>query len=183
MNPWDVNDMISALTTAYPHAALDIFVERDEADEELTARSIFRGVKEGRACPLQSVPEQTWLEWAEAKPEIRYVRLAEVVRYSDADDDDKAKCWSPAAEKIISAAPDPISVLNVFADRFSPMGWSGSRAEIMATRLPLINALQQHSRPAVVAWANAHGSIFAADVERERASEARRDRSRDERFE
>ena len=183
VNPWDVNDVIEGLMNAFPHAALDSFVERDEEDEELGSRSIFRDVREGRACPLQSVPEQVWLEWAEAKPETRYVRLAEVVRYSDAADDDKAKRWSAAAEKIISAAPEPASVLDVFLDRFSPMSWSGSRADIMATRMPMIEALMQHSRPEVVEWAKAHAATFAADVERERAHEARRDRSRDESFE
>ncbi len=183
VNPWDVSGVIEGLMKAIPHAALDIFVERDGEDEDLSSRWIFRDVREGRACPLQSVPEQVWLEWAKAKPETRYVRLAEVVKYSDAVDDDKAKCWSAAAEKIISAAPEPASVLDVFLERFSPMSWSGSRAEIMATRLPMIEALMQHSRPEVVQWARAHAVTFAADVGRERTDEARRDRSRDERFE
>ena len=183
VNPWDVNEVIEGVLTAFPNVALDIFVGRDEEDEALGSRSIFRDVREGRACPLHSVPEHIWLKWAEAKPESRYVRLAEVVRYSDADDDDKARSWSPAAEKIIDAALEPARVLDVFLDRFSPMSWSGSRAEIMATRLPLIKALMHHARPEVVEWAKTHTETFAANVERERVSEARSDRIRDEAFE
>lgn len=183
LNSRDVNDVIEALLKSHPHAALDVLVDRDESNAELMLPSIFRDIREGKPCPLHSIPEQTWINWAEAKPETRYARLAEIVGYSEIGEDDKAMRWSSAAQKIIAAVPEPASVLNAFMDRFAPRSWSGSRAEIMATRLPLIEALQQHSRPEVVAWANMHGPIFAAEVKRERTWEESRDRSRDERFE
>lgn len=113
----------------------------------------------------------------------RYPRLAEVVRFSAINDDQKSEGWSPAAEKIIANAPEPAKVLGIFLDRFSPRSWSGSRADIMASRLPMIEKLSQHPRSEVVDWGKKIAPEFAQMIERERAHETRRDRSRDERFE
>jgi hypothetical protein len=179
----DVDDVIEALTKTFPTAALDIFVERAETDEYMSARSIFRDLRDSRACPLQSLPDQVWMEWAEGKPQSRYVRLAEVVRFSNANDDDKAVRWSSAAEKIISAAPEPSKVLDVFLDRFWPMSYSGSQADILATRMPMIEELLHHSRPEVAAWARENAPKFADSIARVCEREAEQDTKRDERFE
>jgi hypothetical protein len=180
---WDVDDVIEALMKTFPTVALDIFVECDETDEYMSAWSIFRDVRGNRACPLQSLPDQVWMEWAEAKPQSRYVRLANVVKFSDASDDDKAVRWSSAAEKIISATPESSKVLDVFLDRFWPMSYSGSQADILATRMPMIEALLHHSRPEVAAWARENAPKFADSIARVREREAEQDRKRDERFE
>lgn len=162
---------------------LDILVEQAN-DERETSRDIFRDMRENRADALQFIPQEVALEWASAKPESRYIALAEVVKYSDANDDDESLRWSVMAEIIIEAAPDPAKVLDVFLDRFPPTGgWSGELADVMASRIPLIEVLARHARPEVVAWGAENLPKFAATVERERAAEAAEGRSRDERFE
>lgn len=182
VSSWDLHSVIEALANVFPVTVLDVLVE-EANDGEQTARQIFRDVRDNRPCPLQSVPDATLTGWANEKPESRYIDLAEVVRFSDANEDEKSAGWSSAAMTIIKAAPEPAKALDVFFDRFMPMSWSGSRADILASRLTMIEALSQHAKPEIAEWAKSRTPEFAEAVERERAAEARHDRNRDERFE
>lgn len=87
------------------------------------------------------------------------------------------------AEKLIVSAPDPVKVLDIFFDRFRPTSWSGSRADILASRLPMMEALLHHQRPEVVEWVKNNIAAFEIEISRERESEAESDRKRDETFE
>jgi hypothetical protein len=179
---WDIGEVLEALMKTSPIAVLDILVEQAAEDENI-GRTMFQDVRSNRSCPLESVSPDVWLSWAAVKPETRYAYLAEVVRFSTGNDDDAATQWSPAASKLIDAAPDPTKVLDVLLARFEPRSWSGSRADIMASRGPMIDALISHPRPEVAAWAKANVEAFKANVTRERGWEAARDRSRHEAFE
>lgn len=179
---WDLHDVIAALAKAFPEAVLDILAKRSN-DDELNARNIFSNMRQNRSCLLQDIPEARLLAWANAKPESRYVDLAQAVKFADGNDDDNSTAFSTTAEALIAGAPDVVPVLNVFIDRFEPMSWSGSRADILASRMTLLQNLLGHTRPEVVAWAQAAVPEFAAKIERERAWEASQSRSRDERFE
>lgn len=183
LRSWNIGDLITALMEVSPIAALDTFVEGGEPDEDFDPRFLFRDIRENKACPLHVIAENVWTDWANQKPEPRFSRLAAVVKFADADDDEAGTVWSPTAEKIIDAAPAPTDVLNVFLSRFSPMSWSGSRADIMASRVRLMETLLIHKRPDVVRWAEENLPRFKLLVENERGHEAQRDRGRDERFE
>ncbi|MDP2680427.1 MAG: hypothetical protein Q8O85_17145 [Rhodoferax sp.] len=123
------------------------------------------------------------MAWAAKKPETRYELLARAMRFSHAGDEDHAKGWSSAAKRLIEVAPEPVRVLDTFLLRFSPNSWSGSLADILATRMPLIEALKQHSKAEIADWANAHAPAFAASVDRQRDHEAADHRKRDQAFE
>lgn len=184
ISAWDMGETITALVTAFPRASLDIFVEEDEGYPYRGSRMVFHDIREHhRACPLQAMPEATWMSWADEKPDLRYTLLAGAVRYSDANDDDKSSAWSSAAERIINTAPNPSKALDIFFERFTPMSWSGSRAEIFASRILLMEALLHHPRAEVASWAKAKMPELRQAVEKMREREAREDRSRDERFE
>ena len=81
------------------------------------------------------------------------------------------------------AAPEPVKVLDTFLQRFRPNGWSGSLADTLATRMPLIEVLKQHPNQQIAAWANVHAPSYEAYVSRQRAHEAAQDRVRDQAFE
>lgn len=182
ISPFDLHDAIEALAKTCPMAVLDVLVEKGD-DEAETGRNFFRDVRENRGCPLQAIPDESLIAWANTKPQTRFVALAKTVKYSDASEDSDATQWSSIAEKLIEGAPDAIAVLNVFYERFRPMGWSGSRAEIMSTRIPLLHALRKHTRPEVVDWTIVRTPNYVNIVESERASEVIQNRIRDERFE
>ncbi|MBT9486998.1 MAG: hypothetical protein IV093_05750 [Rubrivivax sp.] len=178
----DLGEVITALTKTFPAVTLDILVEQAVGDEG-TGRTVFQDIRSDRACPLDHIPDDVWMAWAAQKPETRYELLARVMRFSNAGDEDHATGWSSAAMRLIEVAPEPERILDTFLQRFRPNGWSGSLADTLATRTPLIEALKHHSKPEVAAWANEHAPAFAAHIDRERAREAAEDRARDQTFE
>lgn len=180
INSFDVSETIKALAKSCPSAVLDTLVE--DADKHLIS-TMFRDIREGRRDPLAEMTEDAFFNWAAEKPDTRYAALAGVIRFSDRNEDDASSHWSPTAEKIISLAPNATTVLDSFFRRFDPMSWTGSRADIMASRIPLIQALGKHARPEVSAWAAKAQPEYEARVAQEREKEAVRDKLRDERFE
>jgi hypothetical protein len=159
-----------------------MFVEQSIA-EGGTGRMLFDDIRSNRACPLDVMPDDVWIAWAAQKPESRYELLAQVMRFPHAGDEDRVGGWSRAAMRLIEVAPEPEKVLDRFLQRFRPNGWSGSLADTLATRAPLIEALKQHSKAEIAAWANKQAPAFAAGIDRQRAQEAAEDRARDQAFE
>lgn len=180
ISPWDVDDIIKSLVKSCPRAVLDVLIENVGS---MRLYSLFAEIRETRPDPLGDLPLDTLIDWAQEKPDARFSALARVVRFSDANDDSASRTWSPAAQRIIALASNPAEVLEIFMERFEPTSWGGSRADIMASRIPLIQALAAHERPEVAQWSQNALPTFEANVERERRSEAARDKERDERFE
>ena len=178
----DLGEIITAITKTFPVAILDILVEQAIGEDGI-GRTIFQDIRGNRACPLDFIAEDVWMTWAAHKPETRYELLARVVRFSTTGDEDHANGWPPTALRLIEMAPKSVKVLDAFLERFRPNGWSGSLANILATRMPLIEALKQHPNPAIAAWANQHAPSYEAYVESQRAREAAEDRARDQTFE
>jgi hypothetical protein len=179
---WDVGDIITSLTKTFPIVVLDMFVEQ-AVGEEGTGSAFFQDIRSNRACPLDVMPDGTWMAWASHKVETRYELLARVMRFSTTEDEEHAKGWSPAALKLIEIAPDPVKVLDIFLRRFRPSGWSGSLADTLATRMPLIDRFRDHPNPHIATWASKGAAALAEQIERERVYEARETRARDNTFE
>jgi hypothetical protein len=175
-------EIINALTKTFPDVILEIFVEQAAGDDG-TGSTVFKDIRSNRACPLDFMPVDVWMVWAAQKPETRYELLARVMRFSTADDEDHAYVWSPVALKLIEVATEPVKVLDEFLNRFEPNSWSGSLADTLANRAPLLEALKQHSKAEIAAWANEHALAFADKIERQRAYEATENRARDQAFE
>jgi hypothetical protein len=98
-------------------------------------------------------------------------------------DEDDVGNWSASAEKLIEVAPEPSKVLDVFLNRFGCQGRGSSLAATLASRIPLIESLVQHSNSEIATWAERNASSYAAMIERQRAAETAEDRARDEKFE
>lgn len=175
----DLGEVITALTKTFPIVVLDMLVEQATDDHG----ALFQGSRDNRACPLDSMPDEAWMSWAAEKPETRYELLARVMRFSSAGEEDHANGWSPVATRLIEVAPDPVPVLNTFLQRFTPNGWSGSLADTLATRMPLIETLKHHPKREIAAWAEEHAPAFSAYIDRQRAQEAAEHRDRDQTFE
>lgn len=179
---WDVGEIMTSLTRTFPIVVLDMLVEQ-AVDADGTGLTLFQDMRSNRACPLDAMPDEVWMSWAAQKPATRYELLARVMRFSNADDEDHANGWYPSATRLIDVAPEPVKVLDTFFQRFRPNGWSGSLAETLATRVPLIESLKKHSNAAISAWADEHAHAFAAYINGQRAREAAEDRVRDQAFE
>lgn len=160
---WDVGDSITALIKTIPITVLDILVEQD-SDEEGNNRSVFQDIRGNRVCPLDLMDDVIWMDWVAQKPESRASLLARVVQFSNTSNDEHSDGWSPAALKLIDAALEPKKILDIFLARFEPNRWSGSFADTLASRMPLIEVLKEHSNSEIVEWADKHAPEYAVYV-------------------
>lgn len=177
---WDVSEILKALSKSCPRAVLNTLVENENSKG---VQKIFGEIRESRPDPLDDISVNTLIDWAQEKPTTRFTSLAKVIRFSDTNDESPSRNWSPAAQKIIEVAPRPVEILEIFRVRFEPMSLSGSRAHIMATRIPLIQSLINHERLEVSQWSRNTLEHFQQLVENVQALEAKHDKEEDERFE
>lgn len=180
LNAWDLNRTFDALIKTHPKVVLDIFVEEAD-DQQETGRGIFRDLREDKPNALRNLSNEELKEWVNAKPDTRIYQLAKVIHYFDKNDE--ALEWSSIALWLISQSPDPTKTLDTFMYRFSPMSWSGSRASIMESRLPLLEYFTTHKALEISNWASTKLQILKKQVAEEREFETKRSRNQDERFE
>ncbi len=173
---------MSAISLTHPIVLLDVFVGQSD-NGYFGLRGIFSDLREDRDDPLDNISDITLLEWAQVDPEARFPKLAEAIRYFIQAGQDTPAQWTTAASKLIQLAPNPVAVLDIFLDRFAPMGWSGSKADIMQQRIPLLEELLKKKNTKVVEWASAKLPVYVGVVAQEREREAEWDRDRDEKFE
>jgi hypothetical protein len=170
VHAWEFPETIAALTDLFPTVVLDTLLEQS-AHVKGAAQVVLQDLVRHRIDPFAKMPEETWIRWAALKPETRYELLASVIPFSGGGENDPATGWFPSALRLIEMAPDPVPVLNAFRRRFYPGSWHGSLAQILASRLPLIEGLRQHPHPQIAGWANDNAATIAAQIERERAAE------------
>ena len=188
----DYGKLVAELGALFPRVILNVLVERSTAAME-GRRSIFRSFREHHACPLRKINDDVLLEWAHERPESRFHQLAEVIRpwrrkesasNDDAPDDETGPFqWTDAAIRLLHEAPEPLEILLQYIENFRPSSWSGSLADILASRLSLLERLTQDADPAIASAAKNAVTSYRDDIARVREGEASHDRNRDERFE
>lgn len=194
VSSFDYGELVVELGATFPRSVLNILVE--EAPLALEGRrSLFRGFREHRPCPLRKIPDDVLLEWAHERPETRFIQLAEVMRAwhqvgqassneSECEEEPVAPIqWTSAALRLLREAPDPLAVLNQYVEYLRPSSWSGSLASILVSRLPLLETLTQDIDTKIADAAAKAMVSFKETIERTREWEARESRDRDERFE
>lgn len=180
---WDLGETIAALTKTFPLTVLDMFLGSSIGEDDVR-RNFPCDVHDNHcAFSLDAVPHHIWIGWAALKPDSRYVRLAQVMQFSNASDEEPLINWSASAAKLIEVASEPSKVLDVFLDRFESQCRNGSLADTMASHMPLIESLSQHLKPEIAAWAKKNTLSYAALIKYQRIAEAAEDRTRDETFE
>lgn len=184
-----------AVARHFPEAALDVLVGDGNAEGPPPRR--FR--RYGLSHALRDIAPADLVAWARAPgTNHRFARLADAVGFlaspprlaadalpvfDDADDGPSdAEGWSDAARALLACAPDPVAVARRFRARFGPLSWSGSRAEILARRRGLLEALARDADPALAAWAAGEIPAFDDEIRREREFEAARERPQEQAF-
>ncbi len=177
------DQLLEGLFKTQPRIALDVFFGNGAEDEEnIVDVDSFDDISENRKNPLDAVTDDVVLDWCAQGSAERYVSIANAISCFRAGKDSPVG-WTPIALKLLEVAPDPLAVLEVYIERFSPRSWSGSRAAIMESRVRLLDNLEHHSNPAIAARAVQKRPELQADVARTREWETMHDRERDERFE
>jgi hypothetical protein len=193
VSPWDYGELVSELAGRFPRVVLDEIVEPEGAQSE-SRRTLFEDFREHRSCPLGKIDDNELLRWAHEKANIRFSALAASIvgwhglkteqnpNVAPGENVAASLKWTPAAWRLIHEAPDPIPVLAVFYEGIRPSSWSGSRADILASREPLLETLAADPDQRIADWAKKALPSFREETEYERRSEAKQERARGERF-
>jgi hypothetical protein len=126
------------------------------------------------------------LGWCEADPDHRFSALAEAVQLCCSTPNETGRpdlSWSPLALELLLKAPRIDDILKAFESVFIPQSWTGSRADMIAERLPLLHSLEQHLNPDVATWASVKRAELACYVADLRVKEEQDYGAMSERFE
>jgi hypothetical protein len=166
--------LIETLLTLHPHVALDCWLGDIQNPLQVL---MWRLAHNEDRNPFGKVPAPILLDWAAQDPVTRFPRLADVIPVLDAKADPLA--WSDATLTLLNAAPDRATLFQRLAERLRPSGWTGSLADTLERRRPLIQQFFSDDDPTVRQIAREIDSR----LQREIAAEAAPEVNRDERFE
>lgn len=179
--PWDYNRVLEALAITQPTAFLEAFLESNEANREINM--LFLDELRTTANPISKINKEVIIEWCEANPKTRYLSLAGIIMpYCNCKRSNKLQ-WTSLALEIIENSDDPIEILDIFKYSFFPRSWSGSLAEEIERRLPLIDELKEHQDRSVANWAVKQQTVLEGTIRKEREKELNEERRRNKRFE
>lgn len=182
LSRFDLTETLAALFNAYPKVALEIMVsdDPDEGSAYLRRRALAGGV---RSSALSSVPIETLISWCmEGGPE-RWSSIAPLLPAFASGEDGARLKWSENVLTLLKRAPKPINVAESLVELIEPMSWSGSRAEAIKQRLPLLDDLAHVLGPEHAAQVTLWRSQITKTIDREARRELEEHRARDERFE
>lgn len=182
LSRYDLNDTLAALFRVHPSMALDILVgdEPDAEDTYFRRRSLAGGHRSGA---LAGISIEALLNWCrEGSPE-RWRHVAPLVPAFEAWDDQSNLRWSKQALALLQQSPHPDQVAEALVEVIEPTSWSGSRADAIRQRLPLLDQLADvlgsEHEDRLARWR----SNVTQTIEREARRELEEHRTRNERFE
>ena len=180
---YSYEQLVQCIFQLQPRIALDVFFgvapQIDGSDLDVDD---FESLSDRRKNPLDEVPFEEMLRWCDEKPAERYPAISRVVSYHTVPKEGGAE-WTPLAMEMLKRAPDPLAVLESFVGRFSPTGWSGSRAAIIESRLGLLDRLGEIENESLADYVARIRPQLVDDIAQMRKWENEHDSARDERFE
>ncbi|KWT64251.1 hypothetical protein APY04_3515 [Hyphomicrobium sulfonivorans] len=179
---FDMDDVLAAVLKVHPIPVLDEVFSRDKEANEARGR-MFVDMRDVRANPMDSVPDETVLEWCAVEPEMRYALAATAVTLYRRATAESALGWTPIVEQLIAGSTDAKQIFGIIEDRLRPMSWSGSLASKLEGRLQLLHQLPIGNRTEIADEVAGAKARLVRRIEREKLSEAEYERATGERFE
>ncbi|TDA43818.1 hypothetical protein [Burkholderia pyrrocinia] len=178
----DLPETLAALFKVQPRIALDSMVgDGPDADDAYFRRRALAGGR--RSSALASIPIEALLKWCREGPSDRWRHVAPLVPAFESSEEQGVPRWSKQVLALLEQSPLPIQVAESVADLIIPTSWSGSRAEIIRRRLPLLDHLAEvlgtDHIDEIARWRRNMMQI----IEREAHRELIEYQARDERFE
>jgi hypothetical protein len=169
----------------FPRLSLEmICMPEDEGTFQRAMELVYDPYSERRETALGLVPAEVLIDWCNEKPDTRYAFAAKACKLFEKQYDEKAPlAISDTAFALLAAAPDKTAVVTKFIHRFRPIVWSGSLADILEARLPLLDQLAASGDETVrseIAMARANLQDW---IDAERAREREEEQSRNSSFE
>jgi hypothetical protein len=167
--------LFESLFRTQPFIALDEFV----GDGQVNARSIIKEIAMHGRNPLNVVPIDALIRWAQVDSPLRFPKLAAAVDFV-MKSPDQGFVFADVASKILHHAPDRLDILKIFGSNFESYSWRSSLSgtDITLEKLRAVpQAFFNDLDPQVGAWAQECDKKLANLAEKERASERRKDES------
>ena len=169
-------DTLKALLETQPMVVLDALFEAS-GEKRLHQLDWY----DEQSNPFNTIPNT--IQWCNADPERRYPWIAKLIRFMGDPNPDGSPAWSKQAIALLTHAPNPRQVLDVFVHRFAPSVWSGSRAAIMASNAQLLDQLSAFASADLQHHGREAKARFMPLIEQMRQWETGLERSQNERFE
>jgi hypothetical protein len=172
----DYSEVLNSIAKIQPIAFLDSFLGKEIFDYRIKREF-------SKYNPLSLIDDDIIITWCEDKPKLRYPRVASAIIPFKKNSSEENLMWTQLALKLISNSYESIEVLNELKRSLRPYSWSGSRADLMESRLTLITYLKKHEDPNVSDWASKEERIFKKEIQSVREGELERENKRNESFE
>lgn len=171
--------------TFFPELALKVVCTEDvEGGLERAHWLVSNSYSRRGETALADVPAEILITWCDESSDSRYpFGAGSCLLFEQGEDEENPLALSDTAMRLFSAAPDKASVLNVFVDRLRPSGWSGSLADILDRRLPLLDQLLTNANQETRQIVNDAKARFGKLISQEREREESEERSRNASFE
>ena len=166
--------LLNSLAKAQPTIYLDVFLKDYPP---------FTYDNEQCHGPLDQISDIDILSWCEKDPSSRYALFASWMQAFRKSDKTGKYEWKPFIYMIFDKAPVLEDVLNHLANKFSPMSWTGSRANILQDRAVLYQDFYEHDKNEVAAWARSEHTKLQERIRKDRELENQENREQNERFE
>jgi hypothetical protein len=178
----DYGDLLKALFTVQPVAALDEMFTGDDASVKVAVR-FAETLTRRRASPFDGVQPETLIAWCKIDPDTRY-RIAAVVGSLFKTDNNAAPLhWTTLTPLLLQSAPNPTAIFSLILKRLYPNGWGGSWATEMEGRFKLLEQLDVGSNAELQKAKSDSLALLRTQIENARRTEAEEDRQRSARFE
>jgi len=179
---YENDELLKALLLSQPLPVLDALFEGTD-DDRFAGVGVFDHSEGHHANPADGIPGETLIAWCDRDGDPRYPIAASIVSFARNGEVAGSKVWSEHAWALLTHAPDPGKVLDVFVGRFRPMSGSGSTAVEMEANARLLDSLDMEFpvgfRPLVAAAKDR----MTREIGSQREWETKMDRGRDEAFE
>ncbi len=179
---FDFEKTIETTASLMPEAFLNHIYEGTE--EQLQRRQFFIGRGGLHTRPLAKINISVLIAWCHARndPSV-WPAIAGGIALWSKNNEQTVMNLHEAAIKLLEASPEPLVVLESFAERITPSSWSGSLASIMQARARAISTLSKHERRDIAENAKIVCEKMSQWVEHQKEREQREDSEREQRFE
>jgi len=182
LSHYDLNESLATLFRAQPRLALDMLVgDKPNNDRAYARRHLLAGGH--RSSALAQIPIEALVQWCRDGSPDRWAHVAPLVPAFAPGEPSEGPRWSERVLSLLQYAPEPAKVAGRLVELIEPMSWSGSHAEAIRQRLPLLDELAQALGPEHADEVAGWRSQVMLRLNREVRRELEEHRARNERFE
>ncbi len=170
LSRYDLNEILAVLFEAHPSIALNLLVGDESDDDAYSRRHALAGGR--RSSALSRISIEALLAWCREGSSERWIHIAPIVPAFETREEQSSLRWSKQVLALLQHSPEPVLVAEQLIDHIIPKSWSGSRAETIRQRLPLLDQLadilgSEHADQ-VTDWKNDIGEQIKREADRER---------------